>query len=174
MPFHSANAWAKLDAKLQETILDALPRVEEDKVLSRTTFKKWLKVHMNGEALPVPALKLLQKRLGEHDDATEIRKSAGKVEPNPDLRDNENVPLGEDIHAYFEREVLPHVSNAWIDETKSDHLPPPPGRAIIEFAATNRYDQYTKTHSQYPCSAEASQSRPLPVSWGRKWGHFAI
>lgn len=114
------NAWAKLDAKLQEAILDALPRFEEDKVLSRTTFKKWLKVHMNGEALPVPALKLLQKHLGEHDDAAEICKTSGKVEPNPDLRDNENVPLGEDIHVYFQREVLPHVPNAWIDETKKD------------------------------------------------------
>ncbi len=114
------SAWAKLDTKLQEAILDALPRFEEDRVLSRTTFKKWLKVHMNGETLPAPALKLLQKHLGEHDDAAEICKTAGKVEPNPDLRDNENVPLGEDIHAYFQREVLPHVPNAWIDETKRD------------------------------------------------------
>lgn len=35
------------------------------------------------------------------------------------LRDTENVPLGEDIHAYFEREVLPHAPDAWIDESKT-------------------------------------------------------
>ena len=33
-------------------------------------------------------------------------------EPDPDLRDFENVPLKEDIDAYFEREVLPHVPDA--------------------------------------------------------------
>ena len=42
------------------------------------------------------------------------------MEPNPDLRDYENVPLKEDIYAYFEREVKPHVPLAWIDETKRD------------------------------------------------------
>ena len=35
------------------------------------------------------------------------------------LRDTENVPLKDDIHAYIEREVLPHVPNAWIDESKT-------------------------------------------------------
>jgi type I restriction enzyme M protein len=114
------KAWDKLDSNLQQTILDALPRFEEDKILSRSTFKKWLKVHMNGQALPAPALKLLQKHLGEHDDDAEVCKSGGKIEANPDLRDNENVPLGEDIYDYFKREVLPHVPNAWIDETKTD------------------------------------------------------
>ena len=114
------KAWDKLDSNLQQAILDALPRFEEDKILSRSTFKKWLKVHMNGVTLPASALKLLQKHLGEHDDDAEICKSGGKVEANPELRDNENVPLGEDIHDYFKREVLPHVPNAWIDETKTD------------------------------------------------------
>jgi hypothetical protein len=36
--------------------------------------------------------------------------------------DNENVPLGESIHEYFQREVKPHVPDAWIDETKLDPL----------------------------------------------------
>jgi type I restriction enzyme M protein len=40
-------------------------------------------------------------------------------EPDTDLRDNENVPLKEDIQAYFEREVLPHVPDAWIDPDKT-------------------------------------------------------
>lgn len=30
----------------------------------------------------------------------------------------ENVPLTEDIDAYFKREVLPHVSDAWMDRSK--------------------------------------------------------
>ena len=36
------------------------------------------------------------------------------------MRDNENVPLGQDIRDYFANEVLPHVPDAWIDETKRD------------------------------------------------------
>lgn len=40
-------------------------------------------------------------------------------EPDPNLRDTENVPLKEDIEAYFRREVLPHVPDAWIDYDKT-------------------------------------------------------
>ena len=40
-------------------------------------------------------------------------------EPDPDLRDTENVPLKENIEAYFAREVLPHVPDAWIDHGKT-------------------------------------------------------
>ena len=43
----------------------------------------------------------------------------GKQKPDSSLRDNEDVPLKEDIEQYFKREVLPHVSNAWIDHSKS-------------------------------------------------------
>jgi len=46
-------------------------------------------------------------------------KQKGKVQPDSALRDTENVPLTEDIQAYFEREVLPHAPDAWIDEEKS-------------------------------------------------------
>lgn len=43
----------------------------------------------------------------------------GQPLPDPDLRDNENVPLGEDISEYMRREVLPHVPDAWVDEDKT-------------------------------------------------------
>lgn len=46
-------------------------------------------------------------------------KQKGKPQPDSALRDTENVPLGEDIDAYFKREVLPHAPDAWIDEDKS-------------------------------------------------------
>ncbi len=39
---------------------------------------------------------------------------------DPDLREFENVPLGQDIHDYFAKEVFPHVPDAWIDESKKD------------------------------------------------------
>ncbi|WP_332747670.1 type I restriction-modification system subunit M [Hydrogenophaga sp.] len=46
-------------------------------------------------------------------------KQKGKPQPDSALRDTENVTLGEDIAAYFKREVLPHAPDAWIDEEKS-------------------------------------------------------
>jgi type I restriction enzyme M protein len=46
-------------------------------------------------------------------------KLKGKPQPDANLRDTENVPLGEDIETYFKREVLPHAPDAWIDDEKT-------------------------------------------------------
>ena len=46
-------------------------------------------------------------------------KGKGKPVPDTSLRDTENVPLDEDVEAYFEREVLPHAPHAWIDDDKT-------------------------------------------------------
>jgi type I restriction enzyme M protein len=60
----------------------------------------------------------------ERDDQGQIvlsSKGKGKGKPVADasLRDTENVPLSEDIAAYFKREVLPHAPDAWIDTDKT-------------------------------------------------------
>jgi len=58
--------------------------------------------------------------LSEKDETAEIcRDKGGNPEPDTDLRDTENVPLKENIEAYFKREVLPHVPDAWIDHSKT-------------------------------------------------------
>jgi type I restriction enzyme M protein len=46
-------------------------------------------------------------------------KNKGKPQADSSLRDTENVPLAEDVGAYFKREVLPHAPDAWIDESKT-------------------------------------------------------
>jgi type I restriction enzyme M protein len=46
-------------------------------------------------------------------------KLKGQPQPDANLRDTENVPLGEDVAAYFKREVLPHAADAWIDREKT-------------------------------------------------------
>lgn len=55
----------------------------------------------------------------ERDEKDNIKKRAGKPIADSSLRDYENIPLKEDINAYFKREVLPHVPDAWIDESKT-------------------------------------------------------
>jgi type I restriction enzyme M protein len=70
--------------------------------------------------LSVPELKAVVSALGERDETDEIcRNREGEAEPDAELRDTENVPLKESIQAYFEREVLPHVPDAWIDHSKT-------------------------------------------------------
>jgi len=65
-------------------------------------------------------LKAILSALSEKDETSDICvDSKGNSEPDPDLRDTENVSLKEDIHVYFEREVKPHVPDAWIDESKT-------------------------------------------------------
>ena len=44
----------------------------------------------------------------------------GNPKPDSKLRDTENIPLKEDIKEYMEREVLPHVPDAWVDEKKTN------------------------------------------------------
>ncbi len=46
-------------------------------------------------------------------------KQKGKPQPDSALRDAENVPLSEDVQAWFEREVLSHAPDAWIDHDKT-------------------------------------------------------
>ena len=46
-------------------------------------------------------------------------RAKGKPVPDASLRDTENVPLGEDVETYFKREVVPHVSDAWMDPDKT-------------------------------------------------------
>ena len=48
-----------------------------------------------------------------------VKDKKGNPKPDSDLRDTENVPLVDDIQTYFEREVLSHAPDAWIDEKKS-------------------------------------------------------
>jgi type I restriction enzyme M protein len=58
--------------------------------------------------------------LAERDETADVcTDRRGNPEPDPELRDYENVPLKEDIETYFAREVLPHVPDAWIDHDKT-------------------------------------------------------
>ena len=55
----------------------------------------------------------------QRDEIGEIILKKGKPVADSELRDTENVPLTEDIHEYFQREVIPFAPDAWIDESKT-------------------------------------------------------
>ena len=103
----------KLSASDKNAILNAVSTYDEtaDKVVKRKV------------KLPADKLEDLLSRLGckASDLADFGYYPTGKVdeyityETSSDLRDSESVPLAEGIHAYFKREVQPHVEEAWID-----------------------------------------------------------
>jgi len=72
-------------------------------------------------SVPNPSLlKVILMALAERDETADIcLDSQGKPEPDPELRDYENVPLKEDVDEYMKCEVLPHVPDAWIDRSKT-------------------------------------------------------
>jgi type I restriction enzyme M protein len=63
--------------------------------------------------------KAFRDTIGIRDPEGEVQRDRKGVEPDPELRDFENVPLDEDVEEYLKREVLPHVPDAWIDHTKT-------------------------------------------------------
>ena len=108
----------------QEPVRKALESLVGDTAwLNRSDFlaelKSALKAH--GVSLTAAQLKPIWTACGERDENAVIcRDAKGNPEPDSDLRDHENVPLSEAVQDYFEREVLPHVPDAWIDKAKKD------------------------------------------------------
>ncbi len=71
--------------------------------------------------LAAPVRKAILSGLSERNaDADICRDRDGRPEPDPELRDTENVPLREDVESFFEREVKPHVPDAWVDTARRD------------------------------------------------------
>ena len=81
----------------------------------------------------------------QRDENGEIITKKGKPVADTKLRDTENVPMTDDVQAYFEREVLPYAPDAWIDEKKTktgyeipmtrffyEYQPPEPVESIVE------------------------------------------
>jgi type I restriction enzyme M protein len=78
-----------------------------------------------------------------------MRDKKGKAKADSSLRDTENIPLKEDIQSYFEREVLPHVPDAWIDESKT--------KVGYEIPFTRHFYEYTPPRPLAEIDAELKQ-----------------
>jgi len=123
----------KLDEKRRKELADALdklaidaPYLDDAKFLSalakRLSFrlsKGLLKINRLMIGKPDPAAEPVRD-LEPSDLPIVSFASLGDrdILPDPALRDFENIPLKEDIDAYFQREVLPHLPDAWMDRSK--------------------------------------------------------
>jgi type I restriction enzyme M protein len=99
--------------------------------------------------LSTPVRKAVVSALSERDETASIcLDNHGNPEPDPELRRTESVPLpdGDDpldgegvpasVRAFFEREVTPHVPDAWIDTTRRDAKDGKMGLAGYEIIST--------------------------------------
>lgn len=117
------KAIEKLEAPARQRLIEALQAMDASVLhRNREQFSKLLKKSLNAHDLfpSTPELKAILNALSERDPEADICLVKGKPEADTGLRDNENVPLGESVYDYFEREVKPHVPDAWIDESKTD------------------------------------------------------
>ncbi len=113
----------RLEVPVRQQLITALQAVDAREVYrNREQFSKLLKKTLNahGVSPSTPELKAILNALSERDPEADICMTKGQPEPDTGLRDNENVPLGESVYDYFEREVKPHVPDAWIDTSKTD------------------------------------------------------
>jgi len=117
------KAIEKMDAPARQRLIEALQSMDASVLhRNREQFSKLLKKTLSAHDLSpsTPELKAILNALSERDPEADICMVKGQPEADASLRDNENVPLGESVYDYFEREVKPHVPDAWIDETKTD------------------------------------------------------
>lgn len=121
----------------KEQFLDGCPHLLDDmqsidKALGRETMNDWNVVWEKVQKLlkksesrwKAPEAKFFREVFTETDPmaapvVASKRGGAIAYEADSNLRDFENVPLKEKIADYFQREVLPHVPDAWIDHEKT-------------------------------------------------------
>ncbi|WP_374439195.1 type I restriction-modification system subunit M [Pseudomonas panipatensis] len=117
------KAIEKLEAPARQRLIEALQSMDASVLhRNREQFSKLLKKALSAHDVSpsTPELKAILNALSERDPEADICMVKGQPEADTGLRDFENVPLGESVYDYFEREVKPHVPDAWIDESKRD------------------------------------------------------
>lgn len=111
----------RLGREKQEKLVKLLENFDSEKeYLSRDEFVKELKAKSKefGITLAAGLIKAIVGAIGERNENAEVcRDSKGNVESDSTLRDTESIVLKDDVYEYFEKEVKPHVSDAYMDES---------------------------------------------------------
>ncbi|WP_353545011.1 type I restriction-modification system subunit M [Methanococcus maripaludis] len=102
----------------QEKIIHALEKIGNETYKNWNTFEKKVNLALNDFKLKPAFVKSIIMALSEHDDTAEYVKDKKGVKADSNLRDNEKIPLNENIEEYFKREVLPYYNDAWMDSKK--------------------------------------------------------
>jgi len=104
--------------QVQDEITQALQRIDKP-YKNWDEFEKRVKKALKQFNLSPAFIKNIIMALSEHDDTADyVTDAKGNRKPDGKLRDTEKIPLKEDIDEYFQREVLPYYSDAWMDRKK--------------------------------------------------------
>ncbi len=142
---------------LQYVILNALRRLPDRPSRDPAEYLRWLDEALKPLKLKEPLRKAILVALTERDEtALPVPSKKGGWEPDPELRDHEhvplkyapsiydeNVPLKENVYAYFAREVKPYVEDAWIDEAFRDEKDGQVGVVGYEINFNRYFYKYT-------------------------------
>jgi len=131
---------------VQEAILKVLNSLPKTVYKRRDEFLDLVKVaaKQNGIKIGASIQKAILSALSERDETAEIcRDENGHPEADPELRDTENVPLSDNIEVFFEREVKPHVPDAWINNAIRDHKDGEVGKVGYEINFNRYFYKYT-------------------------------
>lgn len=126
-------------------MLSAIPDNGGEPYKDRAIFDKEFKKAEKAADLKLPAAvkKSIFKALSEQDDTAEVCvDKKGNPEADSSLRDTETVPLNENINEYFEREVKPHVPDAWINESVVDEKDGQIGKVGYEINFNRYFYEY--------------------------------
>ena len=130
----------------QQAILDMLATLPPTLFTDNRTFEDALDqaARRAGLKLAAPLRKAIRAGLSERDETAEIcRDSKGNPQPDPDLRDTEQVPLSESVEAFFAREVQPHMPDAWINTDIRDENDGEVGKVGYEINFNRYFYTYT-------------------------------
>lgn len=139
------RALARLRDKERQDLWTALMYRLRGRFTNRDAFEAALTEAL-AEARPklaAPVKKGIVAAFAERDDAADIcHDTKGNPQPDPDRRDHELVPLGEDWREYVAREVTPFVPDAWVDESYRDERDGQVGRVGYEINFTRYFYKY--------------------------------
>ena len=139
------KAFAKLEEDEQAEIRFAIKAIGDKLFTNRTEFDKALTRALKHAQIKIgaPVKKAIMAALSERDDEADIcLDKDGKPEADTDFRDHELVPLTEDWRDYMEREVLPFVPDAWVDQSHTDARDKQVGRVGYEINFNRYFYQY--------------------------------
>ena len=146
----------------QEKIFEGLEKlVGMPLYVNRDDFREMLIAGLG--AVDFPLDKTLEKLcyiiFSEQDeDADVIKDSKGHPEPDSSLRDTENIPLSEDMQAYFNREVVPYAPSAWINTKVVDHKNGELGKIGYEIPFVRFFYEYKAPRDLKEIEADIQQT----------------
>jgi type I restriction enzyme M protein len=141
----------------QEEIQKLLAGLPQKLFKSRDEFVRVLEAVLDNAEITVsaPAKKAILTALSERDESAEIcRDGDGNPESDPELRDYENVSLGESIEQYFAREVKPYVPDAWINTGVCDDKDDEVGKVGYEINFNRYFYKYVPPRPLQEIEAE--------------------